>query len=214
MKTTTFLMIAVMAVAFSVNAKSAAAAVVDFSGSVVEMTPEPLDIGQTGTITGGGGGGSSVLSIINGILPPSSMVSFSYSFASPITSGLLADFGAYFYNDGFHDYAGWAADDSSSGTPLSDGTTDGTFSGALAFASAQLTGLTSGTAIIKNFSAGSLDFMAVFLGTVAGSTAFDVSYVVSAVPVPAALPMFGLGLAALAGYRARKRAKKQKKAIA
>lgn len=56
--------------------------------------------------------------------------------------------------------------------------------------------------------------MAVFLGTVAGSTAFDVSYVVSAVPVPAALPMFGLGLAALAGYRARKRAKKQKKAIA
>lgn len=43
-------MIAVMAVAFSVNAKSAAAAVVDFSGSVVEMTPEPLDIGQTGTI--------------------------------------------------------------------------------------------------------------------------------------------------------------------
>ena len=85
-------------------------------------------------------------------------------------------------------------------------TVDGVPSVPLVFASAQMTSAVSGMTIIKNFSAGLANFSTQMLAFGAGLV--SIHYEVSAIPLPAALPMFGLGLLALAGVRkARKTAK-------
>lgn len=61
--------------------------------------------------------------------------------------------------------------------------------------------------VIQNLSGSVMPFLAEFMQVYAGGSypRVDVHYEVNAVPLPAALPMFGLGIAAIAGARRRKK---------
>ncbi len=207
MKIQNLLMVAGMIFVSVIGAKPASAVGVDFTGPYVNMSPDPLVIGQTGTITGASIIGDTVLNVINGTLPTGGMVTFSYNFDGNIgTPALLSATSDYSYENGGQLFEGFAVgvDGVGSNFSAAEGSVDGSASTALAFASAEIQGSQTGTTIIKNLSAGTLDFVSTFLGTVIGSKNFSISYEVSAVPVPAALPMFVISLAVLVGYRKRK----------
>jgi len=218
MKIRNLLIVAGIMVISAVSVKPAAAVNVDFTGPYANMSPDPLVFGQTGTITGASIIGDTVLNVINGTLPKGGMITFSYSFDGLVGFGptLLSATADYSYNDGGQLFEGFAAGVDGVGSSFStaEGTVDGSATTALAFASAEITGLQAGTTVIKNLSAGTLDFVSTFLGNVLGAKSFEISYTVSAVPVPAALPMFGLSLAALVGYRKRKSKQSDKVAVA
>ena len=217
MKIRHLLIIAGIMVISAISVKPASAVNVDFTGPYANMTPDPLVIGQTGTITGASIIGDTVLNVINGTLPTGGMITFSYSFDGLVFNpSLLSATANYSYNDGGQLFEGFAAGVDGVGSSFStaEGSVDGLASTALAFASAEMQGLQAGTTVIKNLSAGTLDFVSTFLGTVMGAKGFAISYTVSAVPIPAALPMFGLSLAALAGYRKRKSKQSDKVAVA
>ncbi len=200
----------VAAVLFSVCSRPAAALTVDYNGPFVTMG-SPLQIGQEGTITGSLKLGNTVLNTITGYLPENTMIEFTYTFKGKLTPAtFLAGTGSYSYDVGGDYYEGMAGALANPEVSFSTGSVNGNPSAALAMVSAQITGLNTATVVIKNFSAGVLDFATLFFGTLKGSKKFEISYVVSAVPVPAALPMFGIGLMALTGYGARKKFKKQK----
>lgn len=191
------------------------AAVVDYTGNFVDMTPTPLAIGQSGTITANGAGfGNAVMSLITGSLPANSMITFSYNFDGVLDSGYLTTSGGYSYTNGGVSYTGYTTATAPGGFGFSASYEDATPVAALALSSAQITSPSTATVIIKNLSAGALSYVSAFMGTVAkGAKSFTVAYNVSAVPVPAALPLFGLGLGALA-WRARSRKNKGKELVA
>ncbi len=185
---------------------TASAAVVDFTGKNVSMTPAPLAIGQTGTISARYKPGFATSSV-SGTLQSHSMITFTYTLPSTMRSQLYSDTVRYAYKDGGHKYAGGytALERQNWSRSFHWGRVDGSPSTPLVFASAQMTSPTSGVVIIKNFSAGLADFSAQLLAF--GRGLLNIHYEVSAIPLPAALPMFGLGLLALAGVRkARKMA--------
>ncbi len=220
MKIKNLLLIAGIMMISAIYVKPAAAVGVDFYGPYANMSPDPLTIGQTGTITGASIVGDTVLNVISGTLPTGGMITFSYDFDGLLGFGpsLLSATADYSYNNGGQLFEGYAAGvaGTSSGFSVAEGTVDGSASTALAFASAELKtfGFNSGTTVIRNLSAGTLDFASTFLGVVTGAKSFTITYEVSAVPVPAALPMFGLSLMALAGYRRRKSKKNDEIALA
>ncbi len=180
-------------------------AAVDYTGSFVNM--EELSIGQSGTISGGNGFGNAVISQITGYLPSNSMITFSYNFSGTLRGGLLASGGSYSYDDGIDSYEGFTVAMSAGSVSFSGGTVNGAPSDALAFSSAQITGTNAATTVIENFSGDFLGIMSLFIGAATGSKAYIISYGVSEVPLPAALPMFGMGLVVIAGLRARKKRK-------
>lgn len=192
----------------STPSSAAVVSTVDYSGNFIDMTPTPLAIGQTGTITSGGAGfGNAVLSLITGSLPSNSMVTFTYNFAGTLTSSFLTASGGYSYVDGSGSHMGYTTANAPGGFGFSASYDNATPVAPLALSTAQITGSNSASVIIKNLSAGALSYASAFMGTVMGSKNFTVAYSVSAVPVPAALPLFGLGLGALAFVRSRARRK-------
>jgi hypothetical protein len=218
MKLSRLFVLAGCILSFALPASQASATVVppvvNYSGNFVDMTPTPLEIGQSGTITSTGAGfGNAVLSLITGSLPSNSMITFSYNFAGTLTSSFLTTSGGYSYVDGGVSHIGYTTATAPGGFGFSASFENASPVAPLALSSAQITGSNSASVIIKNLSAGALSYATAFMGTVLGSKNFTVAYNVSAVPIPAALPLFGLGLGALAFARSRAR-KKQKQELA
>lgn len=208
MKPSRLLLLASCLLAVSIPATQANAAVVDYTGNFVDMTPTPLEIGQSGTITGSGVGfGNLVLSLITGSLPSNSLITFSYNFAGTILSSSLTASGGYSYNDGGVSSIGYTTASAPGGFGYSVSYENFSPVAPLALSSAQIDSPNTATVIIQNLSAGSLSYATAFMGTILGSKNFTVAYNVSAVPIPAALPLFGLGLGVLAAMRARARRK-------
>lgn len=59
--------------------------------------------------------------------------------------------------------------------------------------------------VIKNFAAQAADFHSIYYWPTGSATLSSVYYEVSAVPLPAALPLFGLALVGMAGYNRKKK---------
>jgi hypothetical protein len=200
-----FFTVAIVSVGLLVGANKASAAIVDFSGDDINMGT--LAIGQSGTISADSLG-SLVVNSVQGVLPVNSLLTFTYNFSGNLLAGVLAAGSEYTYTAGGVDFAGSSLSVEPLGLNYASGTENGAPSSALAFSSAQVdfTGNTA-SAIISNESAGVLDFSSVFVGLVIGDRNLDIAYNVSAVPLPGALPLFGLGLAAMAGYNMRRKKK-------
>lgn len=215
MKFSRFLLVAGLLTGLSFPVAQANATVVgptDYTGNFIDMTPTPLSVGQYGTITGSGSFGNVVMSLITGSLPSNSMASFTYEFSGLMTSSYLTSTSGYSFMDGMTPNFGYTTAADTSVAPGSfsysisyvGATPSAT---ALAVSSAQIDTLQKATLVIKNLSGGALTFANTFIGTLLGSTNFTVAYNISAVPVPAALPLFGLGLSALGAMRLRARRK-------
>lgn len=203
MRMNRFMLAAAVALGLAFTAGSASAATVNYSGSIINMGA--VSIGQDGVIDADHDG-NLIVNNITGTLPAGSMISFSYNFAGDLQLGLLGESGSYSYTSGGHTYAGQALAFSPLGGSLAVGSVDGSPSTALVFASAQLDFVANtATAVIKNFSSGVVNYASLFMGLVGGNKDLQISYQVSAVPLPAALPLFGAGLGALVfGSRKRK----------
>ena len=196
-----------LAMAFGSNGAQAA---YDYTGSSVNMGT--VSVGDIGTIGNIGNFGPSVVSEISGSLPANSMITFTYSFSGNIASGVLGAFGDYSYDDGADSFSGYATSSNLFGSSA-EGLKNGSASTPLAVASAQIDFSSNiATAVIKNVSSGTVDYLNLFVGMISGNKNLQVSYSVSAVPLPAALPLFLAGLAALMGFSHRR--KKQETAVA
>lgn len=77
----------------------------------------------------------------------------------------------------------------------------------LIVASAYLPSYSSGTATITNLRSEAINFQTILTAWLKKAVTLTVTTKVSSVPLPAALPLFGLGVASLAGLRARKKSK-------
>lgn len=196
-----------LAMAFGSNGAEAA---YDYTGSSVDMGT--VSVGDTGTIGNIGNFGPLVASNISGSLPSNSMITFTYSFSGNVATGVLGAFGDYDYNTGTDSFSGYASSSNLFGSN-SAGIKNGSASTPLAVASAQIDySNNTATAVIKNISSGTVDYLNMFVGFISGNKNLEVSYSVSAVPLPAALPLFLAGLAALMGFSHRR--KKQEVAVA
>lgn len=136
-----------------------------------------------------------------GSLPSMTKITFTYDIA-PLTGAASAVSG----------YAGL----SSVGSSIEDasinaraktnvGSPDATTTDDLVTAFASLPNYSHGTASITNLSDKLISFKTTLIAMLNKYVNLTVSYQVEAVPLPAALPLFGLGLASLAGYRLRKK---------
>ena len=143
---------------------------------------------------------------IAGSLPSNSMITFSYNFGGSLLSGYLSAGADYSYLMDGDSFNGGALNTSPTGINYSFGTVNGVSSTPLVMASAQIDTATTGTTVITNNSGGLGTFASVFQGLIAGNNDVTVAYSVSAVPLPAALPLFGAGLSAL-GFGAWRRRK-------
>lgn len=185
----------------------ALASVTDFSGNVVNTGQ--LQRGQSGTITGGGGSGLTTSSI-SGSLAANDQVTFSYDFTGNLRAGILGSFASY--NTG--NTQGSAQAIAPFSISSASGTVNGSPSTPLAFSSAQIDfSNNKATAVIQNFSSGVVNYSNQFIGILTGSSAYDVAYSASAVPVPAALPLFGSGILALFGFRRKKKREEEAGAL-
>ncbi len=198
MKFTRFLSVALLALGVSVQAD---AATVNYSGAVVNMSP--TSIGQEGVVTVNPISAfvPLLVSDISGVLPSNSMIEFTYKPTSGFVASGLAGVLGGFTNESGNGFASQVVSfpGTSVQTPLS--------TSSYIFATAQYDNTTGiVTTIIKNYSAGLASFSSLWGALVSGSTVMQVSYKISAVPLPAALPLFAFGLAGLAGvgYRNRK----------
>lgn len=162
-----------------------------------------LSLGQSGTtnIVNVGGTSSVVHDFVEGAIPANSMITFTYSFAGVSDKGpySLTGDGTYDYTHGTTPYSGWVHTNSHGGDSWGAKVNGGNSSEQLAFATAALAGnLTGGTVTFNNLSKGLMWFSAEFLGKIMNGYS-EASWKVSAVPLPAALPLFGAGLLGLAG---------------
>ena len=176
----------------------------DYTGSDVDM--HKVKIGQYGTVSDSAAYGNTVVGSIHAFLPSNSEITFTYNFNGDLLAGLLVAGGTYSYKDKKDYYEGYAAGLSDGPMSFSGGTTNGTTSAALAFATASMdVSDDSASATITNLSGDWLDVTSLIVGYLSGITDYTVSYEVSSVPLPAALPMFGMGLIAVAGLRSRRK---------
>lgn len=180
----TYLLVAVMAL-FSFT--STANAVVDLGD---------LNYGDQATISTTPEFGGIAISQLKAVLPSQSMITFTYNFNADLVAGLLAAAGNYSYggNDGY-------------ALALSSGSLNITENTILAYASADLDlkGNTA-SATIVNMSEGFLNITSSIIAYLRGNGEYAISYQVTATPIPAALPMFAMGLCAVAAIRRRKKA--------
>lgn len=193
-----YLLVAALLVSFVLTPNTAKAANVSYNlGNV--------SIGQTGLFV------SSHPDILvtgnfSGSLPSNSMITFSYNFGGSLLSGYISAGADYSYLLDGDSFNGGALQTDPTGIDYSYGTINGTPSNSLVMASAQINSPMTGTTVITNNSAGLGNFASVFQGLIAGNNNLTVSYNVSAVPLPAALPLFAAGLSALGfGYWRRKK---------
>lgn len=205
MKIRDFLHLAGFALCALLSPSSASAVVIDYSGFNIGMGN--VSVGQTGTIHAGHLG-NLIVNQITGTLPSNSMITFSYDFAGDIDWAALLTGAGYSYTDGGHNYAGYSIEIPPGPVSFGYGEVDGFPSTPLAVASAQIDfSANTASVVIKNFSAGVANYVNLFLGSVLRNQSLEIAYAVSAVPLPAALPMFALGLGALAGFGARRKRK-------
>ena len=193
-----FLAVTIMVLGLFVASEKADAAVVNYSGQTVDMGG--VSIGQTGTITSAYGT-SLFVNNIQGLLPSNSIITFTYNFGGDLLSGSLNAGSSYsFLLDG-DSYNGGALDQAPGDIYYSFGSVNGTPSDSLVMASAQIdAGTDSGMTRITNTSGGVASYASVFTGLITGSGTLTIDYAVTAVPLPAALPLFGAGISALAGF--------------
>ncbi len=179
------LTIAVLSLGIFANAKPAFAASMPYDMGLLSA-PDGGEIGTMWFET------HTVRFDIIGSLEPNTMITFSYNDITITTNNIFA-FGKY---------------DNIDGLGSADASSDGDFTldpAGLALASANITGGIA-TTTITNLSAGLLDFGSNFLGWSPSLFGFmEVSYNVSSVPLPAALPMFGLALIALRRFFSKKK---------
>ncbi len=193
---------AVLAMAFGSHSANAA---YDYTGFSVNMGN--LSVGDSGVIGDIGHFGSAIVSQVSGSLPANSMITFTYNFSGNLQTALFGVLGEYNYVDGGNTYEGYASASNLLGVNAV-GLTNGLSSTPLAVASAQTDfGTNTATAVIKNVSSGVVDYLNLFVGLVSGSKNLEISYSVSAVPLPAALPLFLSGLAGLMGFSYRRKNK-------
>lgn len=191
--------------AMLLGAGTASAATVNYNGSNVSMGT--VQVGQSGSVSAVNAGGL-IINSISGGLPSNSMITFTYNFSGNVLSGLLGSAAEYSYNLGGNNYYGNALSLQPSSGTISYGMVNGATSNSLVIASAQIDFATNtASTIITNNSSGLADYASIFTGLMIGGNTLDIAYSVSAVPLPAALPLFGAGLGALAGFGAWKRKK-------
>jgi hypothetical protein len=194
---------AVIAFTATISASSVQALVVDYSGSNVNMGT--VVAGQSGAITNNFSGfsfGGGVLGSNNayGFLPTNTQITFSYSFSPATAGGNLMGYGSYDYIQSSVHYNGSSNSETSTGT-TTVGYTNGIASSPLVFATANLSSL-SGTTTITNLSSGIAQFQSLFYGLLSSTNGISsLTYNVSSVPLPAALPMFGALIASMFGFR-------------
>lgn len=183
---------------------------VNFSGSSVNMGS--VHVGQYGTIS----------NIYNALfsLPPNvvgsgeafgflghnAKITFTYTL-NGLVDGQLQGYGTYDHILGGDHYQGSGIADSD-GNNSASGTINGIASTPLVLATANLSlgNPSNGVVTIVNTSGAFASFQSVFFGilTAIGSSG-SINYVVSSVPLPAALPMFGALLAGMFGISRRRK---------
>lgn len=200
-----------VAIAASLSFSSARAGEVNFSGSSVNMGS--VTVGQYGTISNiyqtlftlppnviGSGE-------VFGFLPNKAIITFTYTLTG-LVDGMIQGFGAYNHNIGGTQYQGSSLADSD-GYFTANGTVNGLASTPLVLASANLTpgNPAVGTVTISNTSGSLAQFQSLFFGILQALPrgVGTINYVVSSVPLPAALPMLGALLAGMFGFAARRR---------
>lgn len=174
----------------------ACATTIGYSGSAVDLGT--VVAGQSGTI-------ANPLSVLDtstdsGSLPNNTAITFSYTI-SGFTGTSLTDNGSYSYTKNGAVFSG-SSSDVSGLAPVSTGTTSGAVSTALVLASANLNAAgTLGTTTITNISGSAAQFQSIFSGLQTSlGRSVSISYSVSAVPLPASLPMFAAVLAGMVGF--------------
>ncbi len=204
------LLASALAAFLSLAATNAAhATVVDFSGSNVNMGT--VDYGQSGTITDIYAALFSLPPNVvgqgeaYGFLPANSKITFTYTLTG-LHQGSLQSYGSYSYIDGGLLYDGSTLSDTAGPVNVDVGTIDGSPSLPLVLSTANLTvvdpGTSTGTTTITNNSNSFAQFQTMFLGILQGLPpgVGIIHYNVSAIPLPAALPMFGALLASMFGF--------------
>jgi len=193
-----------LAVACIANANPANA-VVDSFNTQISLTllgngpGGEMEIGQSGTVNLGSfmfPVNGTIEYTLNAIIPASSQIVFSYN------------------SKGFVPGVGYAGAEALSLIVKVDAASERVLfdekSSAVAYVSAQFVDGNSSSAnmVIQNLSDSSMSIMSFLeqLYAAGGLASMAVTYDVSAVPLPAALPMFGFGLLAVAGLRRRKNA--------
>lgn len=186
--------------AFSGTAQ--AATIVDYTGNDVDMGY--LSLGQSGTITNNQKF-SSFLNSVSGYIPSNSMITFTYTLSGNALNTVLTNFASYFYETAAGDLYAGGAYANAPGSSGAIGTVNGGVSSPLVLIFANLVDSTHGSVVIKNYSADVANFVAMIAGFMASSGVVSAYYEVSSIPLPAALSMFGLGIAAVAGLGLRKK---------
>ena len=168
--------------------------------SIIDVAP--LSVGDSGSFTTiGSSSNTPITDLIFGTLPSDSEITFTYKLTD-FTGGNLSDLGAYANASG----SGFSLS-SFPGVPHKISSFD-----SLVLTTAHL-GTATGTAVITNTSLGVANFFSLLTGELAKGGKLVVSYVVSAVPLPASALLFGLGLSMFAGFGMMKR-KQQAQAAA
>lgn len=142
-----------------------------------------------------------------GFLPHNAKVTFTYTLTG-LVGGQVQGFSSYDSMLGGDHYQGSAVANSN-GFSSSSGSINGTPSSPLVFASANLnvdSPTSTGTVVLTNISGSLAQFQTIFFGILNQLTGVgSINYVVSAVPLPAALPMFGALLAGMFGVSRRRK---------
>jgi hypothetical protein len=155
--------------------------------------------GESGSLPGNY---SNLMSGASGFIQSNSIITFTYTFnPSPVFGSLIGN-GSYGTPV---DYQYGESTAIAGGAPVSTGYTGGIASTPLVFATANLTTLgntTTGVVTVSNFSNVLASFSSLFFGLLGSPSGIQtLTYNVSAVPLPAALPLFGALIASLFGFR-------------
>jgi len=190
-------------------APKAQAATVDFTGNHYNMGL--VEIGDVGTIATNSfyQDGGYKHDYARGLLPSNAAITFTYTFSAPIGEWDYVQ-GEAAYRDPPYRYRvaadsnGWTLNQEAlQGHGFHDTTDVLDVSVSALMAPDRL----SGTVTITNLADVAANFASYFLSYCHRCSGIvSTTYAVSSVPLPAALPLFGLGLAGLAGYRLRKKA--------
>ena len=189
---------------------AASADEVNYSGSSVNMGQ--ASVGQFGTISNiydalfllppnVVGSGETF-----GFLPHNAKITFSYTLDG-LVDGQLQGYSTYDHHIGGDHYQGSALADSD-GTYSSSGSINGSPSASLVMSTANLNlgDPSTGTVTITNTSGAFAAFQSLFFGVLnAANNSGSINYAVSAVPLPAALPMFAALLAGMFGFKNRRK---------
>lgn len=163
------------------------------------------DSGYISTTTLAASGGGYKYDFVKGVLPTQSSITFTYFLLDAPVSG-YAQGGTY--DIGGSTYTSMANTNGSSFALTPGLTTEASWLSP----TSGIPGTWAARVVVTNLSAVAAAFDSYFFRPAASGLPLDdthaiygVAYEVAAVPLPAALPLFGLGLAGLAGYSRRKK---------